>query len=122
MGASVKVALGLHRKWIPSRKLRAPFGDGFQLHSSWILHKQTIENRTVGAKRIESFRPEERVKLWHSYGDSLTNDLIQRSGKSRLIKSGNDIISSSVSSSIQIQINAALQQQASIFNQGNISA
>jgi hypothetical protein len=43
--------------------------------------------------------PGERVKLWHGYGDSLIGDLIQRWGKSRLSKPGNDIIGSSISSS-----------------------
>jgi len=43
--------------------------------------------------------PGERVKLWHGYGDSLIGDLIQRSGKSRVSKPGNDIICSSISSS-----------------------
>ena len=42
--------------------------------------------------------PGERVKLCHGYGDSLIGDSIQHSGKSRLSKSGNDIISSSLSS------------------------
>ena len=36
--------------------------------------------------------PEERVKLWHSYGNSLIGDLIQRSGTSRFCKPDEDII------------------------------
>jgi len=39
----------------------APFGDGIQLHSSWILYKQLINNWAVGEKQTESFRPKEKV-------------------------------------------------------------
>jgi hypothetical protein len=32
------------------------FGDKIQLHSSWVFHKQTVENSTVREKPTESFR------------------------------------------------------------------
>jgi hypothetical protein len=38
----------------------APFGEDFQLHSSWILNVQSTANGPLSEKRTESFRRWER--------------------------------------------------------------